>query len=132
MQIIFRTWPGFSKLAATTCIRPTLPHHDPAAVRPFLDSEKTTRVRFSRIKCPVFAAGRQDRATPSFIARSIAKRYAKSEYREYNASHWIITEPAIEEIVKDVDSWLGVNGAGGSHSITVSERAGEAHWQLPG
>ena len=60
------------------------------------------RVDASRVRCPVFVAGgAEDRATPPRIARAIAARY-RGTYREYaRTSHWMITEPAIEQIIAD-------------------------------
>jgi pimeloyl-ACP methyl ester carboxylesterase len=75
---------------------PMLARGDAAAVDP------------SRVRCPVFVAGGgRDRATPPRIARRIARAYANAEHREYaESSHWMITEPAIERVVDDVDLWL--------------------------
>jgi 8-oxo-dGTP pyrophosphatase MutT (NUDIX family)/pimeloyl-ACP methyl ester carboxylesterase len=56
-------------------------------------------------------AGGQDRTTPLKSVRAVAEKYAKigGEYREYPASaHWIIDEPGTDQMVSDIDTWLGM------------------------
>jgi pimeloyl-ACP methyl ester carboxylesterase len=77
------------------------------ALLPFLDGSGAARVPVERIGCPVFVAGAgRDRATPPAIARTVARVY-DAEYREYaEMSHWMITEPGIEQVALDVADWL--------------------------
>ena len=75
----------------------------------FLDSRRVSKVDESKITCPVLViAGAKDRVTPVSVVRKVAKKYrAVSTYKEFeNHSHWVLGEPAWQEIADYVAGWL--------------------------
>jgi len=75
-----------------------------------LDLHGASRVDESRVSCPVLVvAGTQDRITPAWVTRHVARKYASvSTFREFQAhAHWLIGEPGWSEVAEYVGSWLG-------------------------
>lgn len=73
------------------------------------DARKASRVDASRISCPILiVAGREDRVTPAYIARKMARKYAAvSTYHELSGqAHWVIGEPGWEDVARLVAGWL--------------------------
>lgn len=76
----------------------------------FLDVSGASRVDASKVACPVLVvAGGQDRITPAWAVRQVARKYgAVSTYREFSRhAHWIVGEPGWEEVAGNVADWLG-------------------------
>lgn len=75
----------------------------------FFDRRRAAAVEVSRITCPmlIIAAG-QDRITPPFVERQIARKLAGiAEYKEYpDHAHWIMAEPGWEKVAEDIAQWL--------------------------
>ena len=74
----------------------------------FLDREKSTKVDYKNINCPVLIiAGKKDRITPSSAVRKIGKKIKNSTYKEFpNNAHWIIGEKGWEESAEFIYQWL--------------------------
>lgn len=75
----------------------------------FFDPKRASRVDESKITCPVLiVAGSQDRITPAWVVRRLAKKYSDiATYKEYPGhAHWVIGEPGWQEVAQDVADWL--------------------------
>jgi pimeloyl-ACP methyl ester carboxylesterase len=61
----------------------------------------------SKVRCPVLVvAGKDDRMTPSRIAKRIAEKY-RADFREYTGhAHLLELEPGWKEIAHDIANWL--------------------------
>lgn len=72
-----------------------------------LDLRGAARVDRLQVRCPVLlVAGSEDRVTPAWAQRRVARRYGAA-YREFEGhAHWLIGEPGWEEIAAGVLSWL--------------------------
>jgi pimeloyl-ACP methyl ester carboxylesterase len=76
------------------------------------DSSNASKVDESRVTCPILViGGSQDRMTPASVVRKVSDKYkAVSTYKEYpNHAHWVIGEPAWEEIAEYVANWIKEN-----------------------
>jgi non-heme chloroperoxidase len=76
----------------------------------FFDASGASRVDASKVNCPVLVvAGSQDRITPAWAVRQVARKYAAvSTYREFERhAHWVVGEPGWEEVAGYVADWLG-------------------------
>ena len=60
-----------------------------------LDARHAARVVAEKVECPMLVVGgRQDRMTPAWALRRVARRY-RATYREYeHHAHWLIGEPS--------------------------------------
>lgn len=75
----------------------------------FFDSSGASKVNESEVTCPVLViSGGQDRITPAWVVRQVAKKYAGvSTYKEFeNHAHWVVAEPGWQEIAEYVADWL--------------------------
>lgn len=75
----------------------------------FLDARQAARVDASKITCPVLVvAGREDRMTPAWALRQVARKYAAvSTYKEFeHHAHWLPAEPGWEQVADEVLAWL--------------------------
>lgn len=77
----------------------------------FLDSQKTTRIDFEKITCPIFiGVGKHDRVTLSSSAKALHKHYPQSHFKEYdNHAHWIIAERGWEMVARDIQTFIKEN-----------------------
>ena len=68
----------------------------------------------TQIQIPTLTIGAgRDRATPAAMVRKIADKYKKSgtpgDYKEYpHNGHWILDEPGVETVTRDILNWLDV------------------------
>jgi alpha-beta hydrolase superfamily lysophospholipase len=53
-------------------------------------------------------AGKQDRITPAWVVRQVARKYKGTAYKEYpNHAHWVLSEPGWQEVAEYAADWLG-------------------------
>jgi pimeloyl-ACP methyl ester carboxylesterase len=74
-----------------------------------VDGRHAARVDASKVTCPVLVvAGREDRMTPAWALRRVARRYgATATYRELeHHAHWLVGEPGWEGVADEVLAWL--------------------------
>ena len=66
------------------------------------------RVDAAKVTAPLLVVGGgQDRITPVWVVRQIAKKYKHAVYREYaDKAHWIVAGSGWEEVAEDIDAWL--------------------------
>jgi pimeloyl-ACP methyl ester carboxylesterase len=77
------------------------------------DARHAARVDATKVTCPVLVlAGREDRITPAWALRRVARRYgAVAAYREFeHHAHWLPGEPGWEEVADEVLAWLRLRG----------------------
>lgn len=72
-----------------------------------LDARHAARVDAAKIACPMLAVGgREDRMTPTWALRRVARRY-RAAYREYeHHAHWLTGEPGWREIAGEGLAWM--------------------------
>lgn len=72
-----------------------------------LDARHAARVDAQKVDCPMLVVGgREDRMTPPWASRRVARRY-RATYREYeHHAHWLIGEPGWQEIAGEVLAWM--------------------------
>jgi pimeloyl-ACP methyl ester carboxylesterase len=72
-----------------------------------LDIRRAWRVDAQKIDCPMLVVGgREDRMTPPWALRGVARRY-RATYREYeHHAHWLIGEPGWQDIAGEVLAWM--------------------------
>jgi pimeloyl-ACP methyl ester carboxylesterase len=74
-----------------------------------LDTRHAARVDASKVTCPMLVvAGREDRITPAWALRRVARRYVPlATYRELDHhAHWLVGEPGWEAVADEVLTWL--------------------------
>jgi pimeloyl-ACP methyl ester carboxylesterase len=74
-----------------------------------LDIRHAARVDASKLTCPVLVvAGRDDRVTPAWALRRVARRYGPAAtYREFeHHGHRLVGEPGWDDIATDVLAWM--------------------------
>lgn len=79
----------------------------------FFDASGASRVDASKVTCPVLVvAAAQDRITPAWAVRQVARKYAAlSTCRTFDRhAHWVLGEPGWEEVAGQVAEWLGALG----------------------
>jgi pimeloyl-ACP methyl ester carboxylesterase len=72
-----------------------------------LDARHAARVDAEKVDCPMLVVGgREDRMTPVWALRRVARRY-RARYREYeHHAHWLIGEPGWQDIAGEVLAWM--------------------------
>jgi pimeloyl-ACP methyl ester carboxylesterase len=72
-----------------------------------LDARHAARVDAAKVACPVLVVGgREDRMTPPWAMRRVARRY-RATYREHeHHAHWLVGEPGWQDIADDVLAWM--------------------------
>lgn len=72
-----------------------------------IDARHAARVIAEKVDCPILVVGgREDRMTPTWAVRRVARRYG-AIYREYeHHAHWLIGEPDWQDIAGDVLAWV--------------------------
>jgi len=79
--------------------------------RPDNDPHRIAFIDETLIKVPLLTiAGGKDRTIPLSALKSTAAKYAKigGDFWEYPGhGHWIIDEPATDQLISDIDTWLG-------------------------
>lgn len=81
----------------------------------FFDASGASRVDEAKVTCPVLVvAGGQDRITPAWVVRQVARKYrAVSTYREFERhAHWVVGEAGWEEVAGAVADWLATTRPG--------------------
>ena len=79
-----------------------------------LDARHAARIDASKVTCPVLVvAGREDRITPAWALRRVARSYAAvATYREFeHHAHWLVGEPGWEAVAGEVLTWLKTSRA---------------------
>jgi pimeloyl-ACP methyl ester carboxylesterase len=74
-----------------------------------LDRHHASRVDATQVRCPVLVlAGREDRITPVWALRRVARRYGAAatciEFERH--AHWLLAEPGWEAVADAALSWL--------------------------
>jgi pimeloyl-ACP methyl ester carboxylesterase len=66
------------------------------------------RVDASKVSAPLLViGGGQDRITPVWVVRQVAKKYKHAVYKEYpEQAHWIVAGEGWQEVAEDIESWL--------------------------
>ena len=66
------------------------------------------RVDARKVTAPMLIlSGKEDRITPVWVIRQIARKYKHATYKEFpNHAHWIVSEPNWEEVAEYVAEWL--------------------------
>jgi pimeloyl-ACP methyl ester carboxylesterase len=74
----------------------------------FFDPGKASKVDESKITCPILViAGKQDRITPAWVVRQVARKYKGTAYKEYpDHAHWVLGEPGWQEVAEYAADWL--------------------------
>jgi pimeloyl-ACP methyl ester carboxylesterase len=72
-----------------------------------LDARHAARVDAAKVACPMLVVGgREDRMTPPWAMRRVARRY-RATYREHeHHAHWLVGEPGWQDIAGEVLAWM--------------------------
>ncbi len=72
-----------------------------------VDARHAARVDAAKVDCPMLVVGgREDRMTPPWALRRVARRYGAT-YSEYeHHAHWLIGEPGWQDIAAEVLAWM--------------------------
>lgn len=73
-----------------------------------LDNNKSSRVDFNSVKCPVLClSGTDDRVVSISTAKATAAAFPQAEFWPVeNAGHMLLVEPSADSIARKVASWL--------------------------
>lgn len=73
-----------------------------------LDRRHAARVDPRAVSCPLLVVGAgRDHATPSFVARAVARRYPGAALLEVpEMAHWVLSEPGWDQVAEAVLHWL--------------------------